>query len=290
LGSLSLSLFFGGCNQSSNQVEPEIPAATLLQVDGKTVRLTPGDYAQASARERAAYVEQHLDVIGQAVLLNAPDENFRQALYAGINKKFDGEANVLLKDLLASSPAIADKLEQAAARNGSGKVSTALAAFRGLNNNNAYPQLYIPFYDELKEDGILGKNAPIVVLYDGKDHLTYPGFTLDATNGLIKNGLTVDEAMARQNEVWVISINERVDTDGKLIAAMENMREYSPTNRVETGPYRLIRMRISCHGRHRGGQPGPSHGRKGGPLPGRLRPGHRRLFGGTGRHPNRPDV
>jgi hypothetical protein len=179
----------------------------------------------------------------------ADNAAFRQALYQGIDQKFDGETNVLVKDLLASQPAVADQWERAAQRLGFKGVSNALAAFQGINTRNAYPQLYIPFYEELKEEGKLGKTAPIVVLYYANDQPTYPGFTLDAAQGLIKTGQTVDEAQARQTEVWVISLNERVDSQGELIKALGSLEPVSNNGRLEFNNYAYMsHIAVRCHG------------------------------------------
>jgi hypothetical protein len=210
--------------------------------------LAPTDYAQASPEEKVAYFEYHLGAIGQSALLMADHAAFRQALYQGIDQKFDGETNVLVKDLLARQPALADQWDQAARRLGFGGVENALAAFQGLNQRNSYPQLYIPFYDELKEKGKLGKNAPVVVLYYGKDDLAYPGFRFDPAQRLIQTGQMVDEAQARQTEVWVISLNERVDAQGELFKAIGSPEPVGNSGRLEQGQAKFSHISVRCHG------------------------------------------
>lgn len=104
------------------------------------------------------FAQANLKFYAQSVLAMQNESGFRADLYAAVEEAFDGEKNVLFKTLMDDSRnpknarSLKDNLQQLS--------SNALTAFNNIEGNNYYPQLYIPFYDELKATGKLGKSEP----------------------------------------------------------------------------------------------------------------------------------
>lgn len=81
-----------------------------------------------------------------------------------------------------------------------------------VRGNKYYPQLFIPFYNEIKDL----KSEPILVLNLGEGQGKYIGYSLNEQNELVELPFLIDEEYAKKNEVWVISINERRNI-GKVV-------------------------------------------------------------------------
>ncbi len=129
-----------------------------------------------------------------------------------------------------------------------GNIEQALNKFRGIEGRDFYPQIYIPFYEEAKERRLanpLAKEAlvaedPVVVLYAGDETQTvYTGYMLNDSGELTESTLEIDEEYALYNEVWVISLNERiVDID-----EVDN----STTGTLSSPSALIDKIRIKCH-------------------------------------------
>lgn len=86
-----------------------------------------------------------------------------------------------------------------------------------------YPQIYIPFYEELKSEGKLNVKTPVFVFYtDENENDLYEGYILSKKGMLSKLDYLISEEYARNNEVWVFSINERVDENGEVAYNFED--------------------------------------------------------------------
>jgi hypothetical protein len=114
-----------------------------------------------------------------------------------------------------------------------------------INGETLYPQIYIPFFDELEvveaptdptEPGDPGNpvepdpclNAviplerfypnPVIVPFDGEEiagQEVFTGYTYDQNGALIEN-ISVDECFAKRHRVWAITLNERVNDNGNI--------------------------------------------------------------------------
>ncbi len=157
------------------------------------------------------YAYNKLSLIGFNVLKDSKDSKFKNHVYNKVNEKFDNDFDVLLKDLEISNQNSSLK---------SAINSNVLEAFKGIDDNNYYPQVFIPFFDELKENNILETSDPVLVIFAGgeddkKDE--FEGYILNGNNEPEKLDFLITEDFARKNEVWVISINERVDNHGEVL-------------------------------------------------------------------------
>lgn len=168
----------------------------------------------------------NLAIIGHAVLRLSADPEFRNVVYREIEKQFDGDNNVLLETLL--EPHLAAKMNN---KTDATEFKNALNSFYENDGMKRYPQIYIPFYEELKEKKRSGDariltpaSAPIIVPYTGENETgQYEGFRLAGDGSLQKLDFLVNEEYARNHELWVISVNERVDGSGNVVYTVDQL-------------------------------------------------------------------
>jgi hypothetical protein len=168
--------------------------------------------------QEVAYTQAVFDILGQAIGEASLNPKFRTFVYSEVGKKFDGESNVLIKELASSEePATSRLFNDALSRTVGGKsqANEVLAAFAGVDHGQtAYPHLFIPFYDELTIQKRIGVSEPIIVPAALSDTPDFKGYRATET-GLVEVDFRIDEEFARTNEVWVITMNERVDGQGR---------------------------------------------------------------------------
>uniref|UniRef100_UPI004049E508 hypothetical protein n=1 Tax=Fulvivirga sp. TaxID=1931237 RepID=UPI004049E508 len=159
------------------------------------------------------YTEKYLTQLGAYAALISKDEKIRSLVYSQVEKKFDGEYNVLLEDVVNLSPTNPTlRVSEKSVSDFEAKLKKALDAFKSKEGVDYYPQIYIPYYEEVKarNEKKTQFESPMIVLFLGDDNKTeFPGYELNEKDELIKSKLIIDEEFAKKNEVWVISINER---------------------------------------------------------------------------------
>jgi hypothetical protein len=198
----------------------------LLGSCDKTEQAVNGVKPASGARSAAkvdpfGYAEVNLKRIGKGVLLATMNNNFRNLVYSEIEKKFDGDYNVLTKTLDQKSRSINIKLNESIRKaDENSSEEDALSAFANIDGKSYNPQVFIPFYEELKKIGKLGIANPVLVVFNGKreEKDLEEGYTLE--NGKInKLTFSIDEEYAKTHEVWVLSISDRTggDLDSKSI-------------------------------------------------------------------------
>ncbi len=204
----------------------------------------PLNISEVTNQRDVAFATENLSIYGASLLTFQKDSDFRKVLYAGIEDAFDGERNVLFKTLLQEdkNPIQARKLTSSLL----GSKEGIMNAFANIEGKNYYPQLFIPFYDELKANGKLSIKDPVLVIYaTDSPNSEYQGYSINNNGDLVKTQM-VSEAYAIDNEVWVISINERVDNDGNLL----DMYKDASTNsgRTMASPSAIVdRMTCKCN-------------------------------------------
>lgn len=151
--------------------------------------------------EAVAFESPKFNDIGHFVLNeNRLDKNFREFLYGEIEKQFDGDYNVLIDVLLEKNVSSKSKALEFSKR-----------TTDAMQDQGVYPQLFIPFYEELKAEGTLGSKDPIIVFHTSDETIReYPGYILNDKDELQKLEYLISEEFAMKNEIWVISPNERV--------------------------------------------------------------------------------
>ncbi len=216
----------------------------VLACEEQTLNEQPQNIAEVTNQRDVAFATENLTVYGESLLTLQKDSEFGKVLYAGIEDAFDGERNVLFKTLLQEdkNPIQARKLSSKLLSSKEGIMN----AFSNIEGRNYYPQVFIPFYDELKASGKLSIKDPVLVIYTiDSPNSVYQGYLLGSNGGLIKTQM-VSEAYAKENEVWVISINERVDSEGNLIDAYVKDTG-SRTQGVAYPNARFATMKIDSH-------------------------------------------
>lgn len=169
-----------------------------------------------------AYTYRNLRIIGEAILSFSDDKSFKDSCYFHVGQQFDGDNNALIKTLTDKYSYQGKSFSDIASSQLSGLYSSAtiysaLMAFMNIDSRNFYPQVYIPFFQELKSQGLLGVSEPILIIsaIDQPNEYSFDGFQF--INGkIVKLNFKIDETFASKNEVWVISLNERVNNDGLI--------------------------------------------------------------------------
>lgn len=200
---LSIFAFLASCDNS----ELSISGVKSTGAARSLAKLDPYEYA-----------ESNLSKIGKGIVLTTADNNgFRELVYNEIEKKFDGDYNVLTKTLDDKSKALnvnlSDKIRKV---DGNPSDGEPLSAFANVDGKSYNPQVFIPFYEELKKTGKIGIETPTLVVFNGKkkEKDLEEGYTLQ--NGKIsKLTFLVDQEYAKTHEVWVLSINDRTGGDIK---------------------------------------------------------------------------
>ncbi len=186
-----------------------------------------GDEPEVAAKR--IYLKSLLKNVG-SVLIAQAEQNLaiRQALYQEVEAKIDGDDNALLEKVRERHPSL-----------GSSAFDMALAPFSNLDGDKYFPQVYIPNYDTLKTQGIIGNTPKITVLfYAGDESIsTDSAFQLNA-NGTWQYTELISESIAEGREVWIFSLNE---TFTNVIDPMI-MAENHPVNLPNPAPLTLDPM------------------------------------------------
>lgn len=141
--------------------------------------------------------------IGDTVMSFIAEPGFREFIYKEVEKRFDGDYNVLINKVQS------EYLKKKKSSN----IELALSYFENLN---VYPQIFIPFYEDLKRNNKLASNNPIMVIYiDETETDEYTGYRI-TKKGLEKLDFMISEEFAKKHEIWVFSINERVNKNGDI--------------------------------------------------------------------------
>jgi len=168
-----------------------------------------------------AYAEYNLSILGKGLLGLTTNSDFREVLYTEVDKQFDNEHNVLLKTLnqtchdqgidmcrISQIFLVENNIQ-------SDFESTLAGAFKNIDGIDYYPQIFIPFFEEvLERNNNLGEyEKPVLVIYTGDEtQLEYNGFNMNEKGELIQLDFKIDEVYAERHEVWVLSINERTNS------------------------------------------------------------------------------
>ncbi|MEP4670903.1 MAG: hypothetical protein ABJZ91_18920, partial [Cyclobacteriaceae bacterium] len=105
------------------------------------------------------------------------------------------------------------------------ELAEAISLLAEVAGEGIYPQIYIPYFENHTEsEGISnGRSAnadasPVIVIYTGDESKEeWPGFQLNESGELTDVGFLINENYAEENEVWVISFNERIE-NGEIVA------------------------------------------------------------------------
>jgi hypothetical protein len=163
--------------------------------------------------------KDELKILKDAFTPLSNDATLRRIIYKEVAKKFDGEYNVLIKTLIDASKKENYDLEGKLNENmpNGQNVQTLLSSFI-RKGKQRYAHLYIPSFDkvvpnDLKSGKVLnvrGYGYPTLISRtDNEAQIVFEGTMYNGSTYQTVSG--VDEPYSLRNEVWVMSVNERVD-------------------------------------------------------------------------------
>lgn len=147
-------------------------------------------------------IKDRLTYLVSPVLGHLQDPQFRDLVYAGVARRFDGGDNVLLSDVI-------NEAEQAQIVDPNSPTwqsfKAQVASFQDVNGTAYEPQIYIPNY----QDGALPTpDVTVVVMETEPSYTSVPAYQwVGGSQQYIGH---VNEAYSESNEVFVLSINEAV--------------------------------------------------------------------------------
>lgn len=149
-------------------------------------------------------LKTRLQELAQPLLALAQDVQFRDLVYTGVARRFDGDDNVLLSDVIRDA-----ELAQLAVTGSPSwpSLKAKVAQFLNLNGQTYEPQIFIPNFGD---GAVRGSEVILTALETDLSRTQLPAYQLDPSGEIRQAGL-VDEAYAEANEIWVVSVNERID-------------------------------------------------------------------------------
>ncbi len=138
----------------------------------------------------------------------ALNQQDRKMVYQEVEKQFDGDYNVLLETLITRKMAANRSKPNEALQVFDSQIKDFTQQVMKESKERVYPQIFIPFYEDLKQKGKLGTAQPVLVFRDGPPTTDgkYRGYAFK--DGALVDRGSISERFARENEVWVISMNE----------------------------------------------------------------------------------
>lgn len=198
-----LTVLFVSCEQKIIKNEVVVP---LYQTDNKfLLDKTTSGISKETYEMQVKYAETHLKVLGSAIIQLARYDEFVKKVNSEVNKKFDGDFDVLIENIISKHTFSNRELQSMieALRN-SDEFQKSLNAFKGIDDRNYFPQVHVPFLDSKK---MQQSNPKVVFLVVDKQEKYADSFDFNEGK-FVKTG-SLDEAFAKDNLVWVISINEK---------------------------------------------------------------------------------
>jgi hypothetical protein len=194
-----------------------------------------------------------INSIGLGLINLTKNDDFRKLVFEECLKTFDGDYNVLLKSLeksydetFMSSTSFLEEINNSFSiyrsqtmENENLTLKTEdeiVEAIRGIDYNQTtlYSQIYIPFIEE----HTYNDKPVLVIAYEETDDCIARGYQIIGDK---INEISVDETFARENLVWVISINERVDEKSNYIR--ETPRDLNGNNAGSRMDEKLVKVK-----------------------------------------------
>jgi len=164
----------------------------------------------ASIEEQRSFLTTNLKQILKDLSPGFRNPAFRSFIINEMQKKFDGKAHILIRTIL-SNPQFDGLINKQS-------LWSTLKKFENIAGENLYPQLYVANFDKFYSlPRIETVNVDEFVFYDGNDTSTVSKVDyLNEDGELIDKGFYADETYAKNNEVFIVSINETVNNDGGI--------------------------------------------------------------------------
>lgn len=138
------------------------------------------------------------------------NQQFRSFILSEMDKKFDGEAHILVKRIY-ENPQFDNLINKKS-------LKKSLDELKNIGGENLYPQIYLPNFNTFYgSPRIENDEKDEFLIFDGNDTATVSKvYYLNEDGELIDKGYYADETYAKNNEVFIVSINEAVDNDGGI--------------------------------------------------------------------------
>ena len=172
-------------------------------------------------------IDLYLEMLAYGLIDLSDNQDFIDILQTKVDEQFDGDDNVLFRDLKTAcdeeeidlQTLMATSIEAhapTAIREHVNELGTVLEAIT-FEGEGFYPQIYIPFYTPSSAGQSPAAILPLVSdVYEVADE--GPGYALIYEDGVTTGyyDKIVSADWAEDNRIWVVSINERVNYKGDL--------------------------------------------------------------------------
>ena len=211
----------------------------------------------STVNEAKAYVNIKLQEYSKIIAKLSQNPEMVKLVNQKVAQKFDGDYNVLLKNLVSKQNNLLSSItEKSTQFTSNGKISfasmgnvqqeeldltvleEAISDPIVVNGQTLYPQIYIPYFEEqvITSEEISDEvdtcpeyssnvySTPVIVCSNGEELPnvdTYYGCAYNQ-NGILTENIPVDECFSKSNIVWAITLNERVNQYGTITAPIQN--------------------------------------------------------------------
>ena len=188
-------------------------------------------------------VKSRLSSMLQPLLNFAANPAFRNVVNNGVARRFDGDDNVLLTDVirdaeLAGAVAVGSPEWQS--------FKATVSSFQNVNGTAYYPQIYIPTF----QDGAMPGTAVTMAAFETDlSRRQLPAYQIDASGNLVLLPFAVDGTYVETNEVWVLSVNERAALPPILVSSIQAMDAVGATSRKSSARGSTIQLPVAVDAR-----------------------------------------
>lgn len=177
----------------------------------------------------------------QPLLWAAQDGQFHGFAANAVGRQFDGDDNVLLWDLVNEAEAaqivVPSDLEWI-------RLKETLHQFANVNGRSYAPQLGIPNLG----DGVYPGNHVTMTVYETDlTRTVLPAFELDGNGDVVFRDAAIDETYAESNEVWVLSVNEPLESGSDPILTAAKTGVAGPTSSERATSAAAATTAVACN-------------------------------------------
>jgi hypothetical protein len=172
-------------------------------------------------------LKTRLQELVQPMLAVAQNPQFRDLVFTGVARRFDGDDNVLLTDVIAEAEQTQIVDTGSAAWQ---SLKAKVAQLQNMNGQTYYPQIYIPNFGD---GAVRDPEITLVVLETDLSRTQLPAYQISPSGDVQIKAEPVDEAYAEAHEVWVMSVNERVGLSSSDFATVRALDSIDTTARKQ---------------------------------------------------------
>ncbi len=210
--------------------EGSIPAGTRFWTAIVDQPANPWNSAGTIPPDDYQVLQSYAQQAVSPMLTLAQNPQFRDLVHTKVAQQFDGDDNVLLSDLLSEAVRTGIVNPYSAEYQ---SLTATISSFANVNGTSFEPQIYIPNF----ETGLLiqPENVEMVVFESNLAQTQLPVYVLEGGSVTVKSQ-PADEAYAENFEVWVISVNERVNMGGEALRQLRALDATGLTSRKASRP------------------------------------------------------